>query len=96
MATLAEGIRIVDADSHMTERHDLFTERAPKGFEDKVPHVEKIDGMDTWVIDGHTFGKAGSGGTIDPTARSTRSATPRAGRGASTTCTLRRGTRRSA
>jgi hypothetical protein len=26
---LAEGLRVVDADSHMTERHDLFTERAP-------------------------------------------------------------------
>ena len=65
MAKLAEGIRIVDADAHMTERHDLFTERAPKGYEDKVPHVVKIDGMDMWVIDGHTFGKAGSGGTID-------------------------------
>ena len=65
MVKLAEGIRIVDADAHMTERHDLFTERAPKGYEDQVPHVVKIDGMDTWVIDGHTFGKAGSGGTID-------------------------------
>ena len=65
MAKLAEGIRIVDADSHMTERHDLFTERAPKGFEDKVPHVVEIDGRDMWVVDGHTFGKAGSGGTVD-------------------------------
>jgi uncharacterized protein len=65
MVQLAEGVRIVDADAHMTERHDLFTERAPKGYEDRVPHVVKIDGMDTWVIDGHTFGKAGSGGTID-------------------------------
>ena len=62
---LAEGLRVVDADSHMTERHDLFTERAPKGFEDKVPHVVKIDGMDMWVIEGKTFGKAGSGGTVD-------------------------------
>ena len=35
---------MVDADSHMTERHDLFTERAPKGYEDKVPHVERIEG----------------------------------------------------
>ena len=65
MVQLAEGIRVVDADAHMTERHDLFTERAPKGYEDKVPHVVKIDGMDMWVIDGKTFGKAGSGGTID-------------------------------
>ena len=30
-----------------------------------MPHVVKIDGVDMWVIDGHTFGKAGSGGTID-------------------------------
>ena len=65
MVKLAEDIRVIDADSHMTERHDLFTERAPKGYEDKVPHVERIDGVDMWVIDGRTFGKAGSGGTID-------------------------------
>jgi predicted TIM-barrel fold metal-dependent hydrolase len=49
----------------MTERHDLFTRRAPKGYEDKVPHVERINGVDMWVIEGKTFGKAGSGGTID-------------------------------
>jgi uncharacterized protein len=62
---LAEGLRVVDVDSHMTERHDLFTERAPKGYEDKVPHVEVVDGHEMWVIVGKTFGKAGSGGTID-------------------------------
>ena len=65
MVALAEGLRVVDADSHMTERHDLFTERAPKGYEDRVPHVERIDGVDMWVIEGKTFGRAGSGGTID-------------------------------
>jgi len=62
---LAEDLRIVDADSHMTERHDLFTSRAPKGYEGKMPHVERINGADMWVIEGKTFGKAGSGGTID-------------------------------
>ena len=41
MLQLAEDLRVIDADSHMTERHDLFTERAPKGYEDKVPHVER-------------------------------------------------------
>ena len=66
MPELVEGLRVVDADSHMTERHDLFTTRAPKGYEDRVPRVERIDGMDMWVIEGKTFGKAGSGGTIDP------------------------------
>lgn len=62
---LVEGLRVVDADSHLTERHDMFTSRAPKGFEDKVPRVERIDGVDMWVLEGKTFGKAGSGGTID-------------------------------
>ncbi len=65
MATMTKGLRVVDADSHMTERHDLFTERAPKGYEDKVPHVVRINGEDTWVVAGKAFGRAGSGGTID-------------------------------
>jgi hypothetical protein len=62
---LAEGLRVVDADPHMTERHDLFAARAPKGHEDNVPHVEQVDGMPMWVVAGQTFGKAGSGWTID-------------------------------
>jgi predicted TIM-barrel fold metal-dependent hydrolase len=66
---LADGLRVIDADSHMTERHDLFTRRAPKGYEDRVPRVEKIDGLDMWVIEGRTFGRAGSGGTIDHDGR---------------------------
>ncbi|SEP10372.1 amidohydrolase family protein [Trujillonella endophytica] len=65
MPELVADLRVIDADTHMTERHDLFTERAPKGYEDRVPHVEKVDGVDMWVIEGTTFGKAGSGGTID-------------------------------
>ncbi len=65
MLKLADDLRVIDTDSHMTERHDLFTERAPKGYEDRVPHVQKVDGQDMWVIDGKTFGRAGSGGTID-------------------------------
>jgi predicted TIM-barrel fold metal-dependent hydrolase len=65
MNELVSDLRVIDVDAHMTERHDLFTERAPAGYEDRVPHVEHIDGMDMWVIDGKTFGKAGSGGTID-------------------------------
>lgn len=67
--TLVEGLQVLDADAHMTERHDLFTERAPKGYEDRVPHVEVINGNEMWVIDGQTFGRAGSGGTIDLTGQ---------------------------
>ena len=39
MVKLADEVRIIDADTHMTERHDLFTSRAPKGYEQRVPRV---------------------------------------------------------
>ncbi len=63
--TLADTYRIIDADTHMTERHDLFTERAPKGFEDRVPMVTKVDGLDTWTLEGNVLGPARPGGVID-------------------------------
>lgn len=69
MAKLVGDLRVIGADSHMTEGHDLFTERAPKGYEDRMPHVETIDGLDMWVIEGKTFGRAGSGGTVENAPR---------------------------
>jgi len=56
MLQLAENLRVVDADSHVTERHDLFTERAPKCYGDKVHDVEHIDGRAMWVIEGDELG----------------------------------------
>jgi uncharacterized protein len=44
MVKLADEVRVIDADTHMTERHDLFTSRAPKGFEDRVPRVVDVEG----------------------------------------------------
>src|SRR4051812_32890632 len=64
MVNLADDVRIIDADTHMTEAHDLWTKRAPKGYEDRVPRVEVIDGRDTWVLDGTPLGFAGGGGVI--------------------------------
>jgi predicted TIM-barrel fold metal-dependent hydrolase len=66
MVRLAEEVRVIDADTHMTERHDLFTERAPKGFEDRVPRVVEIDGAPWWVVDGDVpLGPARPGGVVD-------------------------------
>jgi uncharacterized protein len=62
---LAQKVRIVDADTHPTEAHDLWTKRAPKGYEDRVPRVEDVEGRPTWLIDGQPFGFAGGGGVID-------------------------------
>jgi predicted TIM-barrel fold metal-dependent hydrolase len=62
---LADDFRVIDADTHMTERHDLFTSRAPKGFEDRVPRVTEIDGAAWWTIEGAPLGPARAGGVID-------------------------------
>jgi predicted TIM-barrel fold metal-dependent hydrolase len=63
---LADEVRVIDADTHLTERHDLFTSRAPKGYEDRVPRVIDIDGEPWWVVDGDVkLGPARGGGVID-------------------------------
>ena len=53
-----ENSLVIDADSHWTEPHDLFTKRAPAHLRDRVPRVEEIDGMPHWVFDGHPMGMA--------------------------------------
>jgi uncharacterized protein len=55
---------VVDADSHWSEPPDLFTKRAPAGFEDRVPRVEEVDGERMWVFDGHPVGRFSAAGVI--------------------------------
>jgi len=63
---LAEDVRVIDADTHMTERHDLFTSRAPAAYRDRVPRVLDIDGKPHWVIESDIdLGPARGGGVID-------------------------------
>jgi predicted TIM-barrel fold metal-dependent hydrolase len=61
---LSDGTLVIDADSHFTERPDLFTELAPAQYKDRVPHVEVIDDVRTWVFDGHPLGRASAGAVI--------------------------------
>ncbi|MFT4027534.1 MAG: amidohydrolase family protein [Novosphingobium sp.] len=46
-------IKVIDADTHLTEPHDLWTKRAPARFKDRVPQVKLLDGTRSWVIDGN-------------------------------------------
>jgi predicted TIM-barrel fold metal-dependent hydrolase len=63
---LADEVRVIDADTHMTERHDLFTSRAPAQYKDRVPRVIEIDGKPHWVVDDAVdLGPARGGGVID-------------------------------
>src|SRR5262245_13477647 len=59
-----DGIKVIDADTHLTERHDLWTMRAPSAYKDRVPHVTDVDGAATWVVDGTVLGRAGAGGVV--------------------------------
>ena len=64
MALLADDVKIIDADTHYTEPYDLWTSRAPKGYEDRVLHVVEKDGVMTWMVDGNEIGFARGGGVV--------------------------------
>jgi len=65
MTIEAPAFRVIDADTHMTEVHDLWTRRAPAALLDRVPHVEKDKGgIAQWVVGGEIIGRAGGGGVL--------------------------------
>jgi predicted TIM-barrel fold metal-dependent hydrolase len=66
MTTLPlDQVKVVDADTHMTEQHDLWTSRAPASLKDRVPQVARLDGIACWCVDGVILGRAGAGGVVD-------------------------------
>jgi uncharacterized protein len=65
MTLALEGLRVIDADTHLTEAHDLWTKRAPAKYADRVPRVVEVDGRPMWYVDGAELGFAGGGGVID-------------------------------
>ncbi len=58
MGAVDTMMRVVDADSHLTEPHDLWTSRAPSAYADRVPSVREVDGRPAWVADGVVVGGA--------------------------------------
>lgn len=50
--TAGTALKIIDADTHLTEPHDLWTKRAPASLLDRVPQVKEHEGTRSWVIDG--------------------------------------------
>ena len=72
MATVVERIKVIDADSHISEPEDLWTSRVSRQkWGDLVPHV-KFDPQiseDRWFIGGHRAGATASAamaGWTDP------------------------------
>ena len=46
------GYKVIDADTHLSEPHDLWVTRAPAKFKDRVPQIKLVNGEKSWVIDG--------------------------------------------
>jgi predicted TIM-barrel fold metal-dependent hydrolase len=61
---LDDGTLIIDADSHWSEPPDLFTRLAPPEYRDRMPRVETIEGMPTWVFEGQVLGPCTAAGVI--------------------------------
>lgn len=72
MTLALEGLRVVDADTHLTERHDLWTSRAPAALRYRVPQVREVDGVESWVVGDAVMGFASGGGVVDPRGRKGR------------------------
>lgn len=51
--------RVIDVDTHLTEPPDTWTRSFPESLHDKVPHIERIDGRDTWMVNGERIGSPG-------------------------------------
>src|SRR6516225_4896609 len=62
---LIAGLKVIDADTHLSEPPDLWLSRAPAALRDRVPQRKVIDGELRWVIDGDFFlGFRGAGSVI--------------------------------
>src|SRR5690242_1205046 len=63
-AEAPDDLKVIDVDTHLTEPHDLWTSRAPKGYEDRLPRVVDVDGVPHWAIDGIVLSRAGSSSVV--------------------------------
>jgi hypothetical protein len=69
------ALKIIDADTHLSEPHDLWTKRAPPGLRDRVPQVRTYRGRMSWMIDGDKpvgFGEASPNSAILKDGRKVR------------------------
>jgi predicted TIM-barrel fold metal-dependent hydrolase len=57
---LFDRFRVIDVDTHITEPPDTWLGRMPSKWGDAIPHIERISGFDTWVINGERFAKPGN------------------------------------
>jgi uncharacterized protein len=57
---LFERFKVIDVDTHITEPPDTWLGRMPAKWGDAIPHIERINGVDTWVVNGQPYAKPGN------------------------------------
>ena len=63
--SIFDDVYVIDADTHLTEPHDLWSSRAPAEFRERLPRVlPDSNGTPTWVVDGVELSKAGGAAVI--------------------------------
>src|SRR3954464_16070887 len=50
--TTGRSYLLISGDSHINEPANLFVDRMPKKFGDRIPHVERLEQGDGWYFDG--------------------------------------------
>jgi uncharacterized protein len=58
-------LQVIDADTHYTEPHDLWTSRAPAAMAERLPRVVDVDGHPTWAVGATMLGRAMASSVID-------------------------------
>jgi hypothetical protein len=55
-----ERFSVIDADTHITEPPDTWTARVSGRWGEAIPHIERINRYDVWVIAGKPWAKPGN------------------------------------
>lgn len=59
------SVKIIDADSHITEPRDLWSSRVSSKMAERVPVLKTVDGHSGWYVDGEPWSSLG-GNVIGP------------------------------
>ncbi len=59
-AGLFDRFKVIDTDTHITEPADVWTSRVASKWGDAIPHVERVDGRDLWMVAGQPAGAPGA------------------------------------
>ena len=57
---LFDRFEVIDVDTHITEPPDTWTSRVSRRWGDDIPHVERVEGTDTWMVNGKRWSTPGN------------------------------------